>query len=202
MVVEKWEEWAYLISFCLRKTLLPLLNMTLVHSPRLGNPLPHSWLNHWHSLARLWELTLSHSSPNHLLCHYVFKRSVKETFNRKIPIIHCIILQSVLTATFLQLELWFRVVGLPATGRFLSTSAHYLESWLRNRQYLEVCMHQWQVSRLRRQFSSLTCDRRIPWNVRHRLIHSHLMDCAGYFENHWHYWWSLSRLLTVYIIDW
>ena len=125
-----------------------------------------------------------------------------KTFNRKIPIIHHIIIESVLTATFLQLELWFRVVGLPATGRFLSTSAHYLESWLINRQYLEVCMHQWQVSRLRRQFSSLTCDRRIPWNVRHRLIHSHLMDCARYFENHWHHWWCLSRLLTVYIIDW
>ena len=201
MVGEKREEWAYLISFCLRKTLLPLLNTTLVHSPRLGNPLPHSWPNHWHSLAGLWESTLSHSSPNHLLCRYVFKRSVNETFNHKIPIIHCVILESVLTATFLQLELWFRVVGLPATGRFLSTSAHYLESWLRNRQYRGVCMHQWQVSRLRRQFSSLTCDRRIPWNVRHRLIHSHLMDCAGYFENHWNYWWSLSRLLTVYIID-
>ena len=156
---------------------------------------------HWHSSAGFWGLTLSHSSPNHLLRHYVFKRSVNKTFNCKIPIIHFIILESVLTATFLQLELWFRVVGLPATGRFLSTSAHYLESWLRNHQYLGVCMHQWQVSRLRRQFSSLTCDRRIPWNVRHRLIHSHLMDCAGYFENHWHYWWSLSRLLTVYIID-
>ena len=125
-----------------------------------------------------------------------------KTFNRKIPNIHCVIIESVLAATFLQLELWFRVAGLPATGRFLSTSAHYLESWLRNRQYLGVCMHQWQVSRLQRQFSSLTCDRRIPRNVRHRLIHSHLMDCAGYFENHWHYWWSLSRLLTVYIIDW
>jgi hypothetical protein len=43
MVGEKWEEWAYLISFCLRKTLLPLLNTTLIHSPGLGNPLPHSW---------------------------------------------------------------------------------------------------------------------------------------------------------------
>ena len=108
--------------------------------------------NHLTSLAGLWESTLSHSSPNHLLCRYVFKRSVNKTFNRKIPIIHCVIIESVLAATFLQLELWFRVVGLPATGRFLSRSAHYLESWLRNRQYLGVCMHQWQVSRLRRQF--------------------------------------------------
>jgi len=157
---------------------------------------------HWNSSAGFRVLTLSHSSPSHLLCRYVFKRSANKTFNCKIPIIHSIILESVLTATFLQLELWFRVVGLPATGRFLSTSAHYLESWLRNRQYLEVCMHQWQVSRLWRQFTSLTFDRRTPWNVRHRLIHSHLMDCTGYFENHWHHWWSLSHLLTVYIIDW
>ena len=71
--------------------------------------------------------------PNHILCRYVFKRSVNKTFNRKIPIIHCVIIESVLAATFLQLELWFCVVGLPATGRFLSTSAHYLEIWLRNR---------------------------------------------------------------------
>ena len=35
--------------------------------------------------------------------------------------------ESVLSATFLQLELRFRVVGLPTIGRFLSTSAHYLE---------------------------------------------------------------------------
>ena len=66
-----------------------------------------------------------------------------KTFNCKIPIFHHIIIESVLTATFLQLELWFRVVGLPATSRFLSTSAHYLESWLRNCQYLEICMPQW-----------------------------------------------------------
>lgn len=64
-----------------------------------------------------------------------------KTFNCRIPIIHHIIIESVLTATFLQLELWFRVANLFATGRFLSTSAHYLESWLRNRRYLEVCMH-------------------------------------------------------------
>ena len=200
MVGEKWEEWAYLISFCLKKN----LTTTLEHDTYLFTWVGKSTVDQDHltSLAGLWESTLSHLSSNHLSCRYVFKRSVNKTFNRKIPIIHCVIIDSVLAATFLQLELWFRVVGLPATGRFLSTSAHYLESWLRNRQYLEVCMHQWQVSRLRRQFSSLTCDRRIPWNVRHRLIHSHLMDCAGYFENHWHYWWSLSRLLTVYIIDW
>ena len=29
--------------FCLKKTLLPLLNTTLIHSPGLGNPLSHSW---------------------------------------------------------------------------------------------------------------------------------------------------------------
>ena len=29
--------------FASEKTLLPLLNTTLIHSPGLGNPLPHSW---------------------------------------------------------------------------------------------------------------------------------------------------------------
>jgi hypothetical protein len=151
---------------------------------------------------RVQGLTLSYSSPNHLLCRYVFKRSASKTFICKILIIHLTIPESVLTATFLQLEQWFRVAGLPATSRFLSTSTHYLERWLRNRQYLEVCMHQWQVSRLWRQFTSLTFDQRIPWSVRHQNIYSHFTGCAWYFENHWHYWWSLSRLLTVHIIDW
>ena len=35
--------------------------------------------------------------------------------------------ESVLTDSFLQLDLRFHVVGLPATGLFLSTSVHYLE---------------------------------------------------------------------------
>ena len=185
-----------------RRTLSPLLNTTcFIH---LGweilclkaDKTTLKVFNHF------WVLTLGQSSLSHLSCRYVFKRSASKTFICKILVIHLTIPESVLTATFLQLEQWFRVVGLPTTGRFLSTSAHYLERWLRNRQYLEVCMHQWQVSRLWRQFTSLTFDRRIPWNVRHQLIHSHLMDCTGYFENHWHYWWSLSRLLIVYIIDW
>ena len=201
MVGEKWEEWAYLISFCLKKTLLPLLNTTLVHSPGLGNPLPHSWPKSLDIFSRVMGVDFESFITKPSVVSLCVQEIWNKTFNCRIPIIHHIIIESVLTAIFLQLELWFRVVGLPATSRFLSTSAHYLESWLRNRQYLGVCMHQWQVSRLRRQFSSLTCDRRIPWNVRHRLIHSHLMDCAGYFENHWHYWWFLPHLLTVYIID-
>ena len=51
---------------------------------------------------------------------------------------------------FFKLDLWFCVVGLPTTDHFLSTSAHYLERWSRNRQYLGICMPQWQVSHLRR----------------------------------------------------
>ena len=101
-----------------------------------------------------------------------------------------------------KLELWFCVAGLPTTDRFLSTSTHYLERWSRNRQYLGICMPEWQVSHLWRQVASLTFDQRILWRVRHRLIHSHFMDCTEYFEGHWHYWWFLSHLLTVYIIDW
>ena len=77
-----------------------------------------------------------------------------------------------------KLDLWFRVVGLPTTDHFISTTAHYLGSWSRNRQYLEIYMPQWQVSRLRRQVASLTFDRMIPWHVRLQLIHSHLMDCT------------------------
>ena len=75
-----------------------------------------------------------------------------------------------------KLDLWFRVVGLPTTDHFLSTTTHYLESWSRNRQYLEICMPQWHVSRLRRQVASLTFDRKILWHVQLQLIHSHFMD--------------------------
>ena len=41
---------------------------------------------------------------------------------------------------FSKLDLWFRVVGLPTMDHFLSTTTHYLGSWSRNRQYLEICM--------------------------------------------------------------
>lgn len=191
------------VILCYRRTLSPLLNTTLfIH---LGweilclkvDQTTLKVFNHF------WVLTLGQSSPSHLSCHYVFKRSlqINHSYAKYLSSI-LTIPESVLTATFLQLEQWFRVVGLPETSRFLSTSAHYLERWLRNRQYLEVCMHQWQVSRLWRQFTSLTFDQRIPWRVRHQPIHSHFMDCTGYFENHWHHWWSLSHLLTAYIIDW
>ena len=202
MVGEKWEEWAYLISFCLKKNLTTTLEHDTYSFTWVGKSFTSQLTKSLTSFSRVTGVDFESFITKPSVVSLCVQEIWNKTFNRKIPIIHCVIIESVLAATFLQLELWFRVVGLPATGRFLSTSAHYLESWLRNRQYLEVCMHQWQVSRLRRQFSSLTCDRRIPWNVRHRLIHSHLMDCAGYFENHWHYWWSLSRLLTVYIIDW
>ena len=57
-----------------------------------------------------------------------------------------------------KLDLWFRVVGLPTTDHFISTTALYLGSWSRNRQYLEICMPQWQVSHLRRQVASLMYD--------------------------------------------
>ena len=87
----------------------------------------------WKSLTGFQGLTLSYSSPSHLSCRYVFKRSASKTFICKILVIHLTIPESVLTATFLQLEQWFRVAGLPATGHFLSTSTHYLERWLRNR---------------------------------------------------------------------
>ena len=43
---------------------------------------------HWNSLAGFRVLTLSHSSPSHLLCRYVFKRFANKTFNCKILIIH------------------------------------------------------------------------------------------------------------------
>ena len=173
------------------------------HSPGLGNPLPHSWPNHWHPLAGLRESTLSHLSPNHLLCRYVFKRSVQISHSSaKFLSSILTIPKSVLATKFLQLDLWFHVVDLSTTDRFLSTSTHYLERWSRNHQYLEICMPQWQVSRLWRQFTSSTFDQRIPWHVRHQHILSHLMDCTEYFESHYHYWWFLSRLLTVYIIDW
>ena len=191
------------VTFCLKRNFITTLGHDTFHSPGLGNLSPHSWSNHfWKSSTGFRGLTLSYLAPNHLSSCYVSKRSANKNFICKILVIHLTIPESVLTATFLQLEQWFRVVGLPATGRFLSTSAHYLERWLRNRQYLEVCMHQWQVSRLWRQFTSLTFDQRIPWSVRHQNIYSHFTGCAWYFENHWHYWWSLSRLLTVYIIDW
>ena len=173
MVGEKWEEWAYLISFVSKKTLLPLLNTTLIRSPGLGNPLPHSWPKSLDIFSRVMGVDFESFITKPSVVSLCVQEIWNKTFNCKIPIIRHTIIESVLTAIFLQLELWFRVVGLPTTSRFLSTSAHYLESWLRDHQYLEVCMHQWQVSRLRRQFSSLTCDRRIPRNVRHRLIHSH-----------------------------
>lgn len=201
MVGEKREKWAYLLSFVSEEALSPLLNTTLfIH---LGWEILCPTVDQTTLKVFSRVLTLGQMSPSHLLCRYVFKRSLQINHSSaKYPSSILTIPESVLTATFLQLDLWFRVVGLPATGRFLSTSAHYLERWPRNRQYLEICMHQWQVSRLWQRFTSLTFDQRIPWNVQHQLIHSHLMDCTGYFENHWHHWWSLSHLLTVYIIDW
>ena len=202
MVGEKWEEWAFLISFCLKKNLTTTLEHDTYSFTWLGKSFTSQLTKSLISFDQVTGVDFESFITKPSVVSLCVQEIWNKTFNCRIPIIHHIIIESVLTATFLQLELWFRVASLLATGRFLSTSAHYLESWLRNHQYLGVCMHQWQVSRLRRQFSSLTCDRRIPWNVRHRLIHSHLMDCAGYFENHWHYWWSLSRLLTVYIIDW
>ena len=166
------------------------MNTTLVHSPGLGNPLPHSWPKSLDIFSRVMGVDFESFITKPSVVSLCVQEIWNKTFNCKIPIIHHTIIESVLTATFLQLELWFCVVGLPATSRFLSTSAHYLESWLRNRQYLGVCMHQWQVSRLRRQFSSLTCDRRIPWNVRHRLIH---------FTSHGLCWvlWEPLTLLVV-----
>ena len=101
-----------------------------------------------------------------------------------------------------KLDLLFFVVGLPTTDHFLLTTDHYLGSWSRNRQYLEICMPQWQVSRLRQQVASLTFDRMILCNVELQIIYSHFMDCTEYFESYWHYWWLLSHLLTVYIIYW
>ena len=89
---------------------------------------------------------------------------------------------------------------LPMTDHFLSTTTHYLEIWSRNRQYLEICMPQWQVSRFRRQVASLTFDRMISWHVQLQLIHSNFMDCTEYFESHWHCWWLLSHLLQFTLL--
>ena len=149
MVGEKWEEWAYLISFCLKKNLTTALEHDTYSFTWVGNPLPHSWPKSLDIFSRVMGVDFESFITKPSVVSLCVQEIWNKTFNRKIPIIHHVIIESVLAATFLQLELWFRVGGLPATSRFLSTSAHYLESWLRNHQYLEVCMHQWKVSRLR-----------------------------------------------------
>lgn len=98
---------------------------------------------------QFWVLTLGQLSPNHLSFRYLFKRSLPISHSSAKYLSSILtILESVLATKFLQIDLWFRVVGLPTMDRFLSTSTHYLERWSRNRQYLEICMPQWQVSRL------------------------------------------------------
>jgi hypothetical protein len=60
-----------------------------------------------------------------------------------------------------------------------STSAHYLESRLRNYLVpwsLHVSMESFLA--FDSGFTSLTPDRNIPSNVRHQIIYSQLMDCT------------------------
>ena len=64
-------------------------------------------------------------------------------------------------------------------------------------------MPQWQVLRVRREVFIIGLRSDDSAGVRHQLIDSHAADFTyKYLEDHCHYWWYLSRLLTVFIIDW
>ena len=150
MVGEKRGKWAYLLSFVSEEALSPLLNTTLfIH---LGWEILCLTVDQ--TTLKVFSQFLGINFGSIVTKPFVMSLCVQEvTANKpficKISVIH---LDhpwvSPCQRCFFKLDLWFCVVGLPMTDRFLSTSAHYLERWPRNRQYLEVCMHQWHVSRL------------------------------------------------------
>ena len=105
------------------------------------------------------------------------------------------------TTLFLVLFWRWEIHHFPPSARhFLSTLAHYLGRWLRNSLSVPYSWHALMVN-----YSHPTTS--IYYWLSNGWFHecltstslSHSQIALLYFENHCHYWWFLSYLLTIHI---
>ena len=89
-------------------------------------------------------------------------------------------------------------------SHFLSTSAHYQRSWVKNTLSVPWGLHTSMAS-----FSLLATSWHhwpsteilcMVFDIK-TFIHT-IQNALQYLENHYHYQWSLSHLLMAYIINW
>ena len=99
------------------------------------------------------------------------------------------------------------------TGRFLSTSAHYPRSWLRNNPFstLKLACLNGKFLTSGDRFTSMAFDWMILCGVRHRLMYSHHVNCTAVPWgssslsvipltpiNNLHHWLVIRRCLSMF----